>query len=74
MLLVALIALVQLAVLVMILAVVTSPTSQREADGIQPRAQIRRLEDLTVEAMVAEAARADQGIIDGHGYDLYPRP
>lgn len=71
MLLVALIALVQLAVLVMILAVVTGPASPGTVEGSQPREQISRLEDLTVEAMFSEAAQAGRDVSDGQGRDTY---
>ena len=67
MLVIALIALVQLAVLVMILATVTRPTGSQGVDPVQrSREQIGSLEHLTVEAMMAEAQRSqDQG-------DRYP--
>jgi hypothetical protein len=71
MLVIALIALIQLAVLVMILAVVTSPSDHGNSSQVQPREQIHRLQDLTIETMFAEAARADRDAIDGDGYDVY---
>ena len=60
MVVVALIALVQLAVLVMLLAAATtSPTGSQAVDPAQqPKQQIGQLEELTVEAMMAEAQRA----------------
>lgn len=59
MLVIALIALVQLAVLVMILAVVTTPSGSTRTNTVErSREQIGQLEHLTVEAMMAEAERA----------------
>lgn len=65
MLVIALIALVQLAVLVMILAVVTSPSETGAIDPVeQPSDQINRLEHLTIEAMMTEAERSQYQVDD----------
>lgn len=59
MLVIALIALVQLAVLVMILVVVTSPGGSRGVDLVEEsRSQISDLEHRTIEAMMVEAERS----------------
>ena len=70
MLVLAVIALTQLVVLVMVLAVVVGP-ADREPASI-PSERIRDLEQQTIEAMVAEAREHD--VIDSYGRDQYPRP
>ena len=67
MVVVALIALVQLAVLVMLLAAITITSGSSEVDPVQePKRQINRLEQLTIEAMMAETARSGREY-DGWG-------
>jgi hypothetical protein len=60
MLVLGLIALIQLAVLVMILAVVTGSTGNAHRSQSAPQDQVKQLEHLTIEAMLSEAQRAQQ--------------
>ena len=69
MLLLALIALAQLAVLVMILAVVTGQASQHEAESALAGERIRSIQRQTIEAMLAAA---DGDVIDCTGHSSYP--
>lgn len=70
MLLVAVIALIQLAVLVMILAVVTSPSGSSQIDPVQQsREEIGQLKQLTIKAMVAEVGRSQSETDDEHPWD-----
>lgn len=71
MLLLVLIALAQLALLVMILGVVTGQASQREAERNLAGKRIRRLQHQTIEAMFAAATEPDD--IDRQDHGLYPR-
>ena len=71
MLLLAVIALAQLAVLVMILAVVTGHASHRESETALAGERIRSIQRQTIEAMFAAA---DGDIMHGNGRGSYPGP